>query len=139
MSASFEEKSVWIQLGGTVVGLGTYFAVAGVMLSKGVTEIVPYVPLFIGAVILMVVALVAGLVVAAIVSRREPRDERDRLIGWRAESHSSWILAVGVLAAITCLVFSIEVVWVAHLLLLSLFLSQVLCFAFQIVYYRRGI
>ncbi len=35
MSTSFEEKSVWIQLIGMVVGLGAYFVVAGRMLAGG--------------------------------------------------------------------------------------------------------
>lgn len=138
MSASFEEKSVWIQLFGTVIGLGAYFVVAGRMLSAGVTALPAYVALFIVSVILMVILLVAGLVIAAIASRPEGRDERDRLIGWRAENNSSWLLAVGVLSAVTCMIFSIDNVWIAHLLLLSLFLSQVLGFILQLVYYRRG-
>ena len=98
-----------------------------------------YVPLFVGTVVLMVALLVAGHVVAAIASRREDRDERDRLIGWRAESNSSWVLAVGVFAAITAMLFSINNVWIAHLLLLSMFLSQVLDYTLQLVYYRRGV
>lgn len=139
VSTSFEEKSVWIQLIGTVLGLGAYFVVAGRMLAAGVTALPAYVPLFVVSVVLMVIVLIAGVVVAAIASRPEGRDERDRLIGWRAENNSSWLLAVGVLAAVTGMIFSIENVWIAHLLLLSLFLSQVLCFVLQLVYYRRGV
>lgn len=139
MGASFEEKSVWIQLAGTVLGLGAYFVVAGRMLSAGVTALPAYVPLFVLAIVLIVILLVAGFVVAAIASRPEGRDERDRLIGWRAESNSGWLLAVGVLAAITGMIFSIENVWIAHLLLLSLFLSEVLGFILRLVYYRRGV
>jgi len=138
MGASFEEKSVWIQLIGTVLGLGAYFVVAGLMMSAGVTELVAYVPLFVVAVVLMVVLLVVGHAAAAIVGRTEDRDERDRLIGWRAESNASWLLGVGVLAAITGLIVSIEPVWIAHLLLLSLFLSEVLGYLLRLVYYRRG-
>lgn len=139
MSASFEEKSVWIQLCGTVLGLGAYFVVAGRMLAAGITDLPAYVPLFIVATVLMVILLVAGIVVAAIASRPEGRDERDRLIGWRAENNSGWLLTTGVFAAITGLMFSIDRVWIAHVLLLSLFLSEVLGFVLRIVYYRRGL
>ncbi|APV48838.1 hypothetical protein BWI17_03585 [Betaproteobacteria bacterium GR16-43] len=139
MNASFEEKSVWIQLVSLVAVLGSYFAIAGLMLSKGVTVIVAYVPLFFVAVVLLVVVLVAGHVVAALASKPEGRDERDRLIGWRAESNSAWILAVGVCAAITGLVASIENVYIAHLLVLSMLLSEVAKNVFQLVYYRRGL
>lgn len=139
MGASFEEKSVWIQLIGMVLGLGAYFVIAGRMLSEGVTALPAFVPLFVVATVLMVILLVAGYIVAAIASRPEGRDERDRLIGWRAESNSGWLLATGVLAAVTGMIFSIENVWIAHVLLLSLFLSEVLGFILRLVYYRRGV
>jgi len=138
MSASFEEKSVWIQLIGTVVGLGAYFVIAGRMLAAGVTELPAYVPLFIVTVVLMVIVLVAGHIVAALVGRPEARDERDRLISWRAESNSGWVVATGVLTGITGMVFSIPGVWTAHVLLLSLVLSEMLGFVLRLVYYRRG-
>lgn len=138
MNASFEEKSVWIQLIGMVAVLGGYFAIAGQMMSSGVMVLAPYVPLFIGAVVLMVIVLATGHIAAAIVSRGTQSDERDRVIGWRAESNSGWILAVGVLSAITALVVGIDVVFVAHLLLGSLFASEVFKYILQLAYYRRG-
>ena len=110
MAASFEEKSVWIQLVGMVLALGAYFAVAGRMLAAGVTALPAYAALFMVATGLMVVLLVTGLVIAALAGRGRPegRDERDRLIGWRAESNSGWLLAVCVLAAVTGMIFSID-------------------------------
>ncbi len=95
-------------------------------------------PLFAVAVVLLVVLLVVGPAAAASVGRTDDRDERDRLIGWRAESNASWLLGVGVLAAITGMIASIDPVWIAHLLLLSLFLSEVLGYVLRLVYYRRG-
>lgn len=139
MGSSFEEKSVWIQLGGMVLALGAYFFVAGRMLWAGVTALPAFVPLFSVAVVLMIVLMVIGFILAAIASRPEGRDERDRLIDCRAEKNSSWLLAVGVLAAVTGMIFSIDSVWVAHLLLLSLFLSSVLGFVLRLVYYHRGV
>ena len=138
MNASFEEKSVWIQLISIVIGLGVYFVVAGRMLFNGVNELVAFMPLFAFAVVFIVAVNVTGHVVAAIASRAEDPDERDRIIAWRAESNSSWILGVGVLAAIACLIVSVEEVWVAHLLLLSLFIAEVAKDVNQLVYYRRG-
>lgn len=139
MGASLEEKSVWIQLIATVLGLGAYFVVAGRMMAAGVVALPAYVPLFVVSVVLMVILMVSGFVVAAVASRPEGRDERDRLIGWRAEHHSSWVVSVGVFAAITGLVFSIEGVWIAHALLVSMFLSEVLGFVLRLVAYRRGV
>ncbi len=139
MNTSFEEKSVWIQLISLVVGLGGYLVVAGFMLSNGVSLLPPFVPVFALAIVLIVAVNVAGHVVASIFSRPDEADERDRLIDWRAESRSSWILAVGVIGAIIALILSVGGVWVAHLLLISLFGSEVAKNVLQIVYYSRGI
>lgn len=139
MSASFEEKSVWIQLVGTTVSLGAYFVVAAMMLVAGVTTIGAFVPLFGVAVALLVAMLVAGHVVVAVASRTSDPDERDRLVEWRAESGSAWLLATGVFLAIAGLVVAVDAVWIAHLLLVSLFASTVLKYALQLRYYRRGL
>ena len=139
MDTSFEEKSVWIQLSSLVVGLGGYLVVAGLMLSDGVSALPAFVPVFAVAVVLIVAINVAGHVVAAIASGGDGADERDRLIGWRAESRSSWILGVGVIGAIIALILSVDGVWVAHLLLISLFSSEVAKEVLQIVSCRRGI
>ena len=139
MDTSFEEKSVWIQLASLVVGLGGYLVVAGLMLSNGISALPAFVPVFAAAIALIVAINIAGHVVAAIAGRADEADERDRLIGWRAESRSSWILGVGVIGAIIALIGSVGGVWVAHLLLISLFASEAVKDALQIVYYRRGI
>jgi len=139
MGRSFEEKSVWIQLVCMVLGLGGYFILAGNMISNGVRDMPAFAALFMVATVLMVILLVAGVVVAAIASKPEGRDERDRLISWRSDHNSSWVLAVGVFGAVTCMVFGLENVWTANLLLLSLGLSELLGFVLRLVYYRRGV
>lgn len=139
MGASFEEKSVWIQLIGTVVALGAYFVVAGLMFSAGVTALPAYVPLFIVAIVLLVILLAAGHALAAITGRPEGRDERDRLSTWRAECNSGWLLGAGVIVAVVALIMSVSTVWIAHLLLLSMLASEALGNILRIVYYRRGV
>lgn len=138
MQPSFTEKSVWIQLVSMLVALGAYSVVAGVMLSEGVDQLAAFVPLFVVSVVFLVVLQISGHTVAAITARPESPDERDRLIRWRSESNSSWIVAIGVLGGITALVVAVDPVWIAHCLLLSLFVSQVAAYVFQLVYYRRG-
>ncbi len=146
MGASFEEKSVWIQLIGTVVGLGAYFVVAGRMIAAGVTALPAYAPVFIVAVVFMVILLSVGHIAAAMASRRElaatggasRRDERDTIIAWRAESNSGWIVAAGVVCALGAMVIGTEPTWVANGLIVSLFLSEVVGYILRLVYYRRG-
>jgi predicted membrane channel-forming protein YqfA (hemolysin III family) len=138
MGASFEERSVWIQLFSMVLILGGYFFVAWQMLSVGVTALPAYAPVFGVAVALMVIVMVAGHAAVAIASRPEGRDERDRLIEWRAESNSGWLVGAGVILGICAMIASVPNAWTAHLLLMSLFLSEVLKCVLQLVYYRRG-
>lgn len=136
---SFEEKSVWIQLISVALVVAGYFIVTATMLVNGITALGDYVPLFVAAVILLVVFLVAGHIVAAVIQRPEKPDERDQLIDWRSESNASWVIGPGVLTAILCLVFAVEPVWVTHLLILTLFLSELTKLSFQLHYYRQGI
>jgi len=136
---SFEEKSVWIQLISTGLILGAYFSVAGVMLANGVMHLVPYVPVFGVAVVLLVVVMTLGHILAALTGRSSDRDERDRVIAWRAEHNSSWLLGAGVFVAIGAMVVGVDTVWIAHGLLLSVYIGEVLRFALQIKYYRLGV
>lgn len=138
MSMSFTEKSAWIQMASMGLVLGGYFVVAGRMMASGVDVLPAYVPLFVVTVVAMVVVQIAGHILAAVTGRTEGPDERDRVIGWRADSNSSWLLGAGVLVGITAMVFGMSDVWVAHLLLFSLFASQLLEYALQLYYYRRG-
>lgn len=141
MDASFEEKSVWMTLLSLIAVYALYFVVAGKMLSEGIRELVAFAPLFAAVVLLQIIVLVVGHVAVAVWKRPEGQggDERDRIISWKAEHHSSWLLAVGVLAAITAMVFSVENVWTAHLLLMALVLSEILRCSLQLLYYRRGL
>lgn len=138
MDTTFEEKSAWVQLISLVVILGGYFVVAGYMMSKGVQELTAYASLFAVSIVLLVIMLAAGHIIAVCFGKPEGRDERDKLIGWRAESNASWLLGGGVLIAIVGMIFHINNVWIAHLLLLSMLLSELLKLAMQLFYYRRG-
>ena len=139
MKKSFEEKSVWITLVSMLAIFGYYFVVAARMESAGSTAVVEFVPLFVSVVVLMVVVIVIGHIVVAIASRPEGRDERDRLIEWRAESKASWVLGVGVLAGIWSAATSVDNVWIAHLLLLFLISSEVVKSVSKLLYYHRGL
>ncbi len=138
MNTSFEERIVWVTLCALGVVLAAYLSVAGTMLRADVTELVAYVPVFAISVVLLIVLMTAGSIAAAVLGRADSRDERDRLIAWRSEANASWVVGLGVLAGICAMVVAIPNVWVAHLLLLSLFLSEILKAGLQLFYYRRG-
>lgn len=138
MNASFEEKSTWLTLAGLVGVFAVYFTLAGRMLAAGVTAVAPYVPLLAVTIVLLVVLVVVGHVAVAIVHRRHETDERDRLIEWRSESRSGWILATGAVTAIFALALPIAPAWIANGLLLALFLSEAVKQVLKLVDYRRG-
>lgn len=136
---SFEEKSVWIQLVSLLVCLGGYGYCAVAMLGAGVRALIPFAPVFAVAVVLLILINIAGHIAAALVTRPEPRDERDRVIEWRAESGSQWVLGLGVLLALNAMVLDVPNVWTAHGLLLALFVAELLRCGRQLAYYRRGL
>lgn len=139
MTTSFAERSAWVQLASLLLVLGGYSWIAGRMMAQGITALPAYAAVFTVLVVLQVAVLIAGHVVAAIAGRADDGDERDRLIGWRAESYSGWVLAAGVLTAVAAMVLAVPNLWVAHLLLLSLFLSEILKLVIQLFFYRRGL
>ncbi|MEL6368509.1 MAG: hypothetical protein AAFR91_08880 [Pseudomonadota bacterium] len=139
MNAGFEEKSAWVQFGALVLVLGSYFLAATKMYSAGVNDIRAYVPVFSISVVLLVVTLIAGNIVAIATSKSDQADERDRMIAWRSEYLSSWVMGLGIIGAITAMVFKINTVLIAHGLLASLLLSTLLCMGLRILFYRRGV
>jgi divalent metal cation (Fe/Co/Zn/Cd) transporter len=139
MGASFEEKSVWVQLVGTLLGIAAYAAMSAGLISSGVRELPAYAAAFGVSIGMVVVAMVLGHVTVAIASRRIEADERDRLIAWKAEYRSSWLTAAGVMIGLTMMLFGYATVWVAHALLVSLYVSQVFNYLLRIVYYRKGV
>ncbi|MEQ8318321.1 MAG: hypothetical protein RIE77_04995 [Phycisphaerales bacterium] len=140
MLPSFEERSVWVQLVALGLGLGGYFAAAGPMLARGVMEMGPYVAVFAVSLVLLIGVMVAGHVIAAVFGGTDDEtDERDRLIGWKAEARSSWVLGAGVFMAIGALTFGVEAAWVANGLLLALFASEMLKLLLQAISYRWGV
>lgn len=139
MDTSFEEKSAWIQLASLVIGLGGYLLFAGILMSNGINVLPAFVPFLVAAIVVIVAINIVGHVAVAIKNRSVEGDERDQLIGCRAESQSAWILGVGVIGAIIALILSVHYFWVVHLLLISLFSSEIIKLVLQVVYYRRGI
>ena len=101
--ASFEEKSVWIQLTGLVISFAGYLFIASRMLASGVRALPAFAAVFSVSVALLIIILVVGYVVAAVTGRTDDRDERDRLIEWRAEARSGWLLATGVIVGLGCM------------------------------------
>lgn len=139
MDASFEEKSAWIQFTSLLLALAGYGWVAVRLLAAGVEAMPAYAAVFGVSVVAIVVVNVVGHAAAALLGGVDERDERDRLIEWRAESRSGWLLGAGVVLSICGLAAGVGAVWIGNALLLSLFLSELLRLVLQLVDYRRGL
>jgi len=138
MGMSFTEKSVWVQMAATILGLVVYAALAVPMVVGGVDELGRYLPLLAGAIVLVIAVNIAGHVVAVMAGGEEPADERDRVIRQRAELKSGVLVRALVVIALLALAASLSGVLVAHLLLLTLFGGELTSLGYRLVDYRRG-
>lgn len=142
LNVSFEEKSTWVSLAIITFVFAGYFSQVYEGLMSGTLDKVAVLGLFIGAVISIVVLQIGLHIVIAILNAKDAdqtSDERDRLFSMKAGNISGWVLGFGVLT-ISAQTFmrDLDSLWVANLLLFAVFVSQVVSYALQIFYYRRG-
>ncbi len=142
LNMSFEEKSTWVSLAIITFVFTGYFSQVYEGLLSGNLDKAAVTGLFIGAVIaIIVLEVVFHIVIAAqnVKDADRPTDERDRLFSMKAGNISGWVLGIGVLMiAGHTFMKEPDAIWVANLLLFAVFVSQVVSYALQIFYYRRG-
>ena len=137
----FREKMAWITIAAHVVVFGVYFWILaqawddqhGLGLSLG---------LMIGAVVCLVILMVASAIAVAILSPKEanaPADERERIIGLKAERVASYVLSTLVVCLIGALLMNWNGLLVANLLLGAMVIAEMTKAAAQIAYYRVGV
>lgn len=142
LNISFEEKSTWVSLAIITFIFAGYFSQVYQGLMDGTLNKAAVLGLFIGAVVSIIVLEIILHIVIAILNTKDadqPSDERDRLFSMKAGNISGWVLgfAVLIISAYTFM-YDLNSLWVANLLLFSVFVSQVVSYALQIFYYRRG-
>jgi len=138
---SFREKSAWISLLAYLGIYGFYFINVAATLTRGDTEGTQFLGLFGQSVVLFVIVIIVGTVIAAVTAPRDaqaPEDEREKLIGLKANSASSYVLASGVVLTIGVIFFGVRDFLVINLLFFSLVVSEIYKNVAQIVLYRRG-
>jgi hypothetical protein len=135
---SFREKSAWISLGTLLVVFGVYFwNVARIITRK---EAVRDFPLFLSLLGALIVAEVVFHVMIAIRSpsdARTPRDEREVLIDLKATRTAFFVLLAGAFLSIATLHLGTGAWVMAHAVLLSVVVAEIVKFGRQIVLYRR--
>lgn len=147
MNGSFHERSAWIQLISLVGVFGIATWRVGMMMANGETDLTAYawvygiavaaqVIITIGAHILMSILLVT--VGGESCDTIDARDERDKVIEWRAEASTAWLTSVGAVTGVILLIAGSDAVWVANAIVGMLFISGVMKLTLQLVWYRRG-
>lgn len=142
LNVSFEEKSTWASLVIITFVFAGYFSQVYEGLMSGTLDKASVLGLFIGAVVSIIVLEIILHIVIAILNTKDadqPSDERDRLFSMKAGNISGWVLGIAVLMiSAQTFIQDLDSLWVANLLLFSVFVSQVVSYALQIFYYRRG-
>jgi hypothetical protein len=135
---SFREKSAWISLASLLIVFGVYFwNVARIIARK--TALSDF-PLFFSLLVALIVAEVVLHLLIAMQSpgdARTPKDERERLIELKATRIAFFVLLVGALVSIATMHLKVGVWVMAHCVLLSVVVAEVVKFGTQIILYRR--
>jgi len=139
---SFREKTAWAMALILTAGGALYlYWVASLSREIGQTA-PPLIPLVIAYVVVIVIASTVIMSALAIAAPREadaPADEREKLITDKAGNWSGYVMAVPVLGALWHYSVNQDGNMLFHLVFLSLMLSQIAEYAFQIILFRRGV
>lgn len=136
---SFRETSAWITLVTVAVCFGVYFgSIATGSVSPRGFDTLHLLILCVGALVML--QIVSHAVAAAIAPKdaRAPRDERERLIAWRAQSIGYYVLMVGVLGLAAPGHFGHPAVDLLNFALLDVVVATLVVAVAQIVMYRRS-
>ncbi|MBU1378691.1 MAG: hypothetical protein KKE02_02825 [Alphaproteobacteria bacterium] len=136
---SFREISAWISLVTVAICFGVYFAAiaTGAVSPRGFGAL----HLLLLCVAALVVLQIGSHAVAARLAPGDapaPRDERERLIAWRAQSLGYYVLMVGVLALGAPAHFGHPPADLLNFALLEVVVAVMTVAVAQIVLYRRG-
>lgn len=136
---SFREKTAWISLVLIVTVFGIYFTAVWLEMTGHLDHAKTFFLFF----ELMFAFAVLQVVLRVVVSRRAPldakvpADERENLIGLKADRVFGYLLGVGVFIAISTLHLGAGRIELAHAMLLAFAISQLVRQATVIVLHRR--
>ncbi|MFN8148455.1 MAG: hypothetical protein U0R76_13455 [Candidatus Nanopelagicales bacterium] len=139
---SFRDKSALVTIVALLIASVVY--VVSLVSAAGGKPLVDvaYQPYLIGFVIVLVIVSVVGQIAVAVRSPKEataPRDERERLITWRAGSVSAYVLEVGAFLAIALAMAQVDWFWIANTVLALWVLAEIVDGGVQLSLSRRGV
>jgi hypothetical protein len=138
----FREKSAWLMA--IILGLaGAGYAVVVANLSKAIGHLVPpLIPLLVVFTVVLAILAAGSHIFIALLAPKDavaPADERDRAISNRAGAWSGYVYATGVALALGQYLFARDGDVLFYGVFGSWVLAQLSEYAFEIVFYRRGI
>lgn len=138
---AFREKIAWLTLGTMLVAYGIYFGIVGPAARFGEDRMLDIIWSFGLVATAHAVAMIAGAVIIAVLSRKEasaPADERDRAIARRGGTIGYYVLIVGMIVVGVVMPFS-EPPWkIVNTALLAIVLAETVHQAVVLLSYRRG-
>lgn len=142
LDMSFEEKSIWVSLLIILFVFVGYFSQVFEGMFSGSLDKADIFAMFIGAIISVVVlqiVLHSVIAIFAVKDAQSSRDERDRLFAMKSGNISGLVLGISVMMiSLVTLAHEFNSLWVANILLFAVFVSQIVDYVLQIIYYRRG-
>ena len=136
---SFREQSAWISLVLILLVFGPYFWLVGRALHG---EIHVHAGVQFALIAVFVVLEIVVHVAVALQSPRDaraPKDEREDLIDLRATRTAFYVLLLGALASIFTMHLRVNVWTMSQCVLFAVVAAELVKFASQIVYFRRGV
>lgn len=141
---SYPEKNNIVSLISTLVIFGFYFFNVYQIYQAGVPNTVAMIAtmgLWVPVIILTIIVHVVFNVINAIATNQNdvpPADERDKLIELKATRNAHYLFIVGFFIAMAFLTFSTAPFVIFNLLIFAFIASELLGYASQLYYYRRG-
>lgn len=139
---AFREKMSWLSLGGILLAFGPYFFSLAMLGQPPVALSAARAGPFIGAMLVLVTAMVVASIVVALSNLRDaqaPSDERDLLIARRAAAIAYPVLLTAVFAALATLFFGAGQAVLVNAILGAIVLGELTRCGVEIAGYRaRG-
>lgn len=136
---SFREKSAWISFFSILLVFGIYFSGIGMAMAGRIdySDVVRMFFKLVGLFIILEIVLHVLVAVRAPHEARTPEDERERLIGLKADRVAAYVLSIGALVGIFPIHLGANVRDLAHAVLLAIVVAHLAKYATAIVLHRR--
>jgi hypothetical protein len=136
---SFREKSAWISLVLILLVFGPYFWMVGRTLTGADHVHAGTQFALIGLFFVLEIVLHVAIAVQSPRDARAPKDEREDVIDLKATRTAFYVLLVGALLSIFTMHFRTTVWIMSQCVLFSVVVAELVKFASQIAYFRRGV